>query len=414
MRPEASGTRAVARGTTLWSALSITLAVSRGRLDSRSVPTHSLSRSDEADTDVPPPSRTPPLRVLDVFSGAGGLSQGFHEASDRYKVVRAVEVNQVAAASYSANFGDVVYSGRVQDWLEEEIAPKSDIVLGGPPCQGFSLLGKRETDDERNFLWRYYAEAVLAADPLYFVMENVPAFLTSPQYRLLERETSRGRMLANYRFDTRVLNAADYGAAQIRRRVIIIGHRRDLPVPGFPKPSHPDARAWHTLRDVIGHLDPVVTSIQPRIRHISMVGRKVEGRFRSDDLHVTRKYQDLSLARFRAIPKNGSRKDLPEELQMACWRRHTTGAMDVLGRLSWDKPSVTLRTEFTKPEKGRFLHPEQHRALTIHEGARIQGFPDTYEFVGSLTEITKQIGNAVPIPLGRALGQHIAKQFSTL
>ncbi|MFF0903450.1 UNVERIFIED_CONTAM: DNA cytosine methyltransferase [Kocuria sp. CPCC 205316] len=363
-------------------------------------------------TDIRVPSRIPPLRVLDVFSGAGGLSQGFHEASDRYKVVHAVEMNQEAAASYSANFGEVVYSGRIQDWLDEEVVPKADIVIGGPPCQGFSPLGKREIDDERNFLWRYYAETVWAASPLYFVMENVPAFLASPQYRLLEEETSPRGMLANYRFDARILNSADYGAAQVRKRVIVIGHRRDLPAPGFPEPSHPGAQNWITLREVIGQLDPVVTSIQPQIRNVSIAGKKLQGRFRSDELHVTRRYQDISLARFRSIPQNGSRKDLPEALQMACWRRHTAGSMDVLGRLSWDKPSVTLRTEFTKPEKGRFLHPDQHRAITIHEGARIQGFPDAYQFVGSLTQITKQIGNAVPIPLARALGQHIAKQFS--
>lgn len=355
-----------------------------------------------------------PLRVLDVFAGAGGLSHGFHKASNRYEVVRAVEMNPEAAASYATNFGDVVYTGSIQDWLDEEIVPKADIVIGGPPCQGFSTLGKREIDDERNFLWRYYARTVRAAEPLYFVMENVPAFLTSPQYRLLEQETSPGGMLADYRFDPSILNAAHYGAAQVRKRVIVIGHHRDLPIPRFPEPTHPSAHTWITLQDVIGQLNPAVTSLRPEARHMPFGGKKLQGPFRSDELHVTRRYQDISLARFRAIPRGGSRKDLPDDLQMECWRRHTTGSMDVMGRLSWDKPSVTVRTEFTKPEKGRYLHPEEDRAITIHEGARIQGFPDDYKFVGSLTQITKQIGNAVPIPLATALGRHIAKQFSNL
>jgi DNA (cytosine-5)-methyltransferase 1 len=404
----------MAAGTGLRSAPSPAWIKSGGRLDSRAVRTLPSSPSDDTVDDIRLPSRVPPLRILDVFSGAGGLTLGFHKASHRYKVVRAVEMNQEAAASYSANFGEIVYSGDIHDWLDEEIALRADIVIGGPPCQGFSPLGKREIDDERNFLWRYYAETVRAAEPLYFVMENVPAFLASPQYRLLEQETSARGMLANYRFDAKVLNSADYGTAQVRKRVIVIGHRRDLPVPGFPEPSHPVIRDWMTLRDVIGQLDPVVTSFHPNDRYVSFGGKRLRGWFRSDELHVTRQYQDISLARFRAIPKGGSRKDLPDDLQMDCWRRHATGSMDVMGRLSWDKPSVTVRTEFTKPEKGRYLHPDQHRAITIHEGARIQGFPDDYRFVGSLTQITKQIGNAVPIPLGKALGEHIAKQFSSL
>jgi DNA (cytosine-5)-methyltransferase 1 len=102
-----------------------------------------------------------------------------------------------------------------------------------------------------------------------------------------------------------------------------------------------------------------------------------------------------------------NRFDIPDHLLARCWREHTSGSVDVMGRLSWDKPSVTIRTEFFKPEKGRYLHPTEHRALTHHEAARIQGFPDDYKWVGSKVSIARQIGNAVPIPLGRAIGQHL-------
>jgi DNA (cytosine-5)-methyltransferase 1 len=384
----------------------------RRRLDSDVVSTPTLSPADAAPRVDPVASRVRPLEILDVFAGAGGLSQGFHEASDRYNVVRAVEMNPEAAATYAENFGDVVYDGSIQDWLEDEFVPSAHVVLGGPPCQGFSTLGKQEENDIRNTLWRYYARTVREAQPLYFVMENVPAFLTSPQFPLLEEETSRGGALEDYEFEARVLNAAQYGAAQVRKRVIVIGHHRSVPAPGFPEPTHPTPDSWNTLMNVIGTLDPVVTSLRPETRQTTFGDKKFHGPFRSDELHVTRRYRDISLARFHAIPEGGSRKDLPDELQMDCWRKHTTGSMDVMGRLSWDKPSVTVRTEFTKPEKGRYLHPEQPRAITIHEGARIQGFPDDFKFVGSLTQITKQIGNAVPIPLGRALGQHIAARIS--
>ncbi|MCD1144248.1 DNA cytosine methyltransferase [Kocuria sp. LUK] len=374
--------------------------------------TPTLSPSDASPGVTSGPSRVRPLEILDVFAGAGGLSQGFHEASDRYKVVRAVEMNPEAAASYAENFGDVVYNGTIQDWLDDEFVPSAHIVLGGPPCQGFSTLGKQEENDVRNTLWRYYARTVREAQPLYFVMENVPAFLTSPQFPLLQKETSRGGALEDYAFEARVLNAAQYGAAQVRKRVIVIGHHRSVPAPGFPEPTHPTVDSWVSLREVIGNLNPVVTSLRPENRRTVFGDTRFDGPFRADELHLTRRYQDISLARFHAIPQGGSRKDLPEDLKMECWRKHTKGSMDVMGRLRWDRPSVTVRTEFTKPEKGRYLHPEQPRAITIHEGSRIQGFPDDYKFVGSLTQITKQIGNAVPIPLGRALGQHIAARIS--
>lgn len=130
--------------------------------------------------------------------------------------------------------------------------------------------------------------------------------------------------------------------------------------------------------------------------------------FRTYELHLSRNYAPLSLARFSAIPVEGNRFDLPDELQAPCWRKHKTGSGDVMGRLSWDKPSVTIRTEFFNPEKGRYLHPTENRALTHHEAARIQGFPDSHQWVGSKTAIAKQIGNAVPVPLAAALATHIS------
>lgn len=122
------------------------------------------------------------FRVLDLFAGAGGLTQGFREADGRFTSVRAVEMDFAAAASYAHAFGDVVYPGSIEDWLREEEVPSVDIVVGGPPCQGFSTLGKRDAEDVRNTLWREYVETVAQARPSYFVLENVPQFLKSPQF----------------------------------------------------------------------------------------------------------------------------------------------------------------------------------------------------------------------------------------
>lgn len=345
------------------------------------------------------------IRTLDLFAGAGGFSAGLHSASDRFTTVRAVELDSAAAASYRANFGDVVYRGGIESWLNEEEVPCVDLVIGGPPCQGFSTLGKQSENDHRNFLWVKYAETVRRARPTYFLLENVPAFLKSPQFEVFSRALLEGGPLENYEIEAFVLNSADYGAAQIRKRVVIIGRRTGLPAVGAPPATHlnknvPLSVAWAGV--------PVELSATQLPGHVVREGKNLlPGPFRSDELHLARTYSATSLLRFAAIPEGGNRFDLPDELKSPCWRKHTSGSGDVMGRLAWAKPSVTIRTEFFKPEKGRYLHPVADRAITHFEAARIQGFPDDYRFVGSKTAIAKQIGNAVPIPLGAALGRHL-------
>lgn len=349
------------------------------------------------------------IRTLDLFAGAGGFSAGLHSASNRFATVRAVELDGAAAASYRANFGDVVYTGGIEDWLDEEDVPRVELVVGGPPCQGFSPLGKQSEDDHRNFLWEKYAETVKRAKPTYFLLENVPAFLKSPQFEVFSRALLEGGTLVDYEIEAFVLNSADYGAAQIRKRVVIIGRRRGLPAVGAPAATHanenvPLSVAWTDV--------PVELTRTDLPEYVVRHGEKtLPGPFRSDELHLARTYSVTSLLRFAAIPEGGSRFDLPDELKSPCWRKHKRGSGDVMGRLNFTKPSVTIRTEFFKPEKGRYLHPTAHRAITHFEAARIQGFPDDYQFVGSKAAIAKQIGNAVPIPLGAALGRHLLAAF---
>ena len=210
--------------------------------------------------------------------------------------------------------------------------------------------------------------------------------------------------LHEYTFRAEVLNAADYGAAQVRKRVILIGHHRDLAPPGFPEKSH---KQWRTLKDVLSGLPEVVNELHPPDRIYDFRGKLLPGAYRTDELHVTRHYEELSLKRFAHIKPGGNRFQLPEDLKPECWRKHTSGSGDVMGRLLWDRPTVTIRTEFFKPEKGRYLHPTEPRALTHQEAALIQGFSHNYQWVGSKTAIAKQIGNAVPIPLGKAIGKHL-------
>jgi DNA (cytosine-5)-methyltransferase 1 len=352
------------------------------------------------------PAAVQDLQILDLFAGAGGFSAGFHAAGG-YRTVRAVEMDPTAAATFAANFGDEsVFNGPIADWLAEDDVPAVDVVIGGPPCQGFSTLGSQDAEDFRNELWREYAQTVVKAQSKYFVIENVGAFLRSSQFRALSDATGPLGLLNGYRSEAAVLNAADFGAAQLRKRTIVIGHHRDLESPGMPTPTH--AGPYRTVRDVIGRITSSVVDTELPEKWTSWQGGVLPGKFNSRQLHVTRNFEAKSLARFRCIPEGGNRTNLPPHLLSACWAKHKTGSMDVMGRLRWDRPSVTIRTEFWKPEKGRYLHPTEDRAITHFEAARIQGFPDAFRWVGSKTAIGRQIGNAVPIPLGLAIAEHLA------
>lgn len=344
-----------------------------------------------------------PISVLDLFAGAGGLSQGMHEASSRFNVVRAVEKDRDAAASFALNHGEgITYQGGIEGWLQDEPVPSVDVVVGGPPCQGFSTLGKQNAEDERNTLWQEYAETITRAQPKYFVLENVAVFAKSPQFRSLTEATESEGILRDYSFEWDILNAADFGTPQARKRAILIGRHRDMPEIGLPKASH--HRDEHvTVGDVFAGIPH---GVMPELddRRVEIDGRDHRGWWSSRELHVGRDYAEVSLRRFAKIPPGGNRFDLPDELLAPCWRNHKSGSGDVMGRLHTHKPSVTIRTEFFKPEKGRYLHPFADRAITHYEAAVLQGFPADYRFAGSRTAIARQIGNAVPIPLGKAIG----------
>ena len=340
------------------------------------------------------------LRVIDLFAGCGGLSAGLL-SSGGFDPVAAVEIDRDAAATYAHNFGaEHVHVLDIAEWRQEQI-PDADIVVGGPPCQGFSALGRRNPSDPRNALWNEYLRVLQIADPDFFVLENVPGFLRSPQFGELMAETELGGRLSNWALESHLLNSAHYGAAQARRRAVVIGRRVGTAALGPPRPWIQSV----VLADVLQGVPTCVTATELPGSLTTFQGQPVPGPFKMRDLHVTRQPEDQSQQRFRAIPLGGNRFDLPLDLQTPGWRKHKSGSGDVMGRLHWGKPSVTIRTEFFKPEKGRYLHPEEHRPITHYEAALIQGFPDDFVWCGTKTSIARQIGNAVPVPLGRALGE---------
>lgn len=350
-------------------------------------------------------------KVVDLFAGCGGITTGFH-STDRYQTVGAVEIDVAAATTYTENFGKgVVHHGSIIDWTVDDQARQADVVVGGPPCQGFSNLGKKRSDDPRNQLWVEYVRVLKQIKPKAFVIENVDRFLTSTEFKALHGLVDNGD-LSEYKLRSKVVNAADFGAGQVRRRAIVIGTHKDLKPIGVPPGQVPRER-WKSVRTSLDRLNPHVDPNDQLLpeTYVDHHGVRLPGAFSGLTLHLARDYKDISKQRFRCIPEGGNRFDLPDDLKSPCWRKHTSGSGDVMGRLHWDRPSVTIRTEFFKPEKGRYLHPTEHRAITHLEAARLQGFPDTFRWCGSKVQIAKQIGNAVPVELAAAIGEHVAKSL---
>ncbi len=354
--------------------------------------------------------------MIDLFAGCGGMTAGF--VQEGYTPVMAVEWNLHAAATYAANYGERhIYWGDIADVHDDDI-PEADVVIGGPPCQGFSNLGSKDVNDPRNQLWRQYLRFVTIARPKLFVIENVDRFRASTEFQLLKQE-EHGGLLEGYELVDGVLVAADYGVPQRRHRTIVIGSR--VGTPKLPTPTHrknglTGVDAWRTVRDTIEGLParPETTSLPHSI--VEFFDEKVPGIFKSEDLHFGRKPTERSLVRYDAIPEGGGRFDLPDDLLPRCWREKPTGTTDVMGRMWWDEPSLTIRTEFFKPEKGRYLHPQWdkrnprarvNRVITHQEAALLQDFPLDFQWCGSKIEIARQIGNAVPRGLAAATARQI-------
>jgi DNA (cytosine-5)-methyltransferase 1 len=340
-----------------------------------------------------------PYALIDLFAGCGGMTQGFLD-SGRFRPVLAVECDPDAAETYRLNFGDHVAEAQIEDVAR---FPEVDVLIGGPPCQGFSMLNRNAVGFERRGLWREYLRALKQARPKVFVMENVPELLRSPEYAEFKRQATR----LGFTTSEDVLNAADYGVPQRRRRAIVIGVREGM-VP-WPTPTHADPDAstlrssapWVNFRDAVAGLP-----LRPN----------------GKAWHCARNPRPESIRRYKAVPRDGGdRFAMQRNLDRAglghlvprCWREKPTGTTDVFGRLWWDRPAYTIRTEFYKPEKGRYLHPSAHRPITLREAARCMSFTDDFVFPEhqAMTSVARQIGNAVPPLLARRIAERLAKEM---
>ncbi len=353
--------------------------------------------------------------LIDLFAGCGGMTQGFVDQG--YLPIQAVEWDLHAAATYAANFGEEhMFWGDIAEWGTDDI-PQVDVVIGGPPCQGFSNLGSKDVNDPRNKLWKEYLRVVKAARPKVFVLENVQRFMQSSEFQLLLDEADHG-IISEYTLSPGVLLAADYGVAQRRPRAIVIGSRiGEIPLPPatHSKGGVNGLAPWETVRSRIYGLAEHPDTTELPTSTTQVFGQTVKGIFKSKDLHFGRQPREMSLARYDSVPPGGGRFDVPDHLLPRCWREKKSGTTDVMGRMRWDAPSLTIRTEFFKPEKGQYLHPQWdaaarhrvNRVITHLEASRLQDFPEHFVWCGSKVEIAKQIGNAVPVGLAAALARHL-------
>ena len=343
-------------------------------------------------------------RVIDLFAGVGGLSLGFEKKG--FDVVLANEYDASIAASYIANHkntkmivGDIT-SLDLEDTFGK-LAGTIDVVIGGPPCQGFSQKGQRKTiHDERNFLFKYYVSVVELVNPKYFVMENVPNLLTAEGgYFRHEIEELFNKL--GYSLEYGVLNASDYGVPQNRRRAVIIG-KLNGDAPKLPVPKRNDVTIWDAISD-LAYLESGEGSEEQEYKYPAESDYEKMLRKDSSKLfnHRATKHSPLALERLALIPPNAGREVLPEEhLKKSIYSGTWT-------RMKKDEISVTITTRFDTPSSGKFTHPFLNRAITVREAARIQSFPDNFHFVGNKGSQMKQVGNAVPPLLAAAIAEVI-------
>ncbi len=354
-------------------------------------------------------------KVLDLFSGAGGSGLGFKETG--FEIIGAIEIDQYCNETYEKNICVKVTQKDIRKinpkaYREELRITKRqlDVLVGCPPCQGFSRMrNDNGKNDKRNDLVNRYIDYVKEFMPRFALFENVPGIIRKKHGKVYYNKLIRGLKELNYHVIEKEENLANYGVPQRRKRVIVIAGR-DGEIPPYPAPTHFSAKSkeaksekyskYVTVKEAIGN------GKYPKIK-AGENGEK-NGKYPN---HIAPRTTERVLEFIKHVPKDGgSRKDIPKEFWLDCHLKHH-GHSDVYGRIAWDKPSNTITTGCTNVSKGRFVHPEQNRAITYREAATLQGFPDSFIFYGK--NIASQIGNAVPPPLAKAIAKCIFNQINS-
>lgn len=341
-----------------------------------------------------------PIDVLDVFCGCGGLSCGFEVVGrmvPSYRLAGAADIDPWAITTYERNLPirpgsvDLAQATTTATALDEFVgtlnlrAGAPLVLVGGPPCQGFSAHRKKDgkPNDARNDLVRAYARLALHLQPEIVVLENVPEVLAAKHWYQIEYFMN-SLAEAGYHLRAQIHNLAAYGAPQERFRALVIASRRPFEMPE----AFLDPEAFRTVRDAIGWL-PAIEPGQPSP---------------ADEMHLCTNHRQSTIDTIRRVPIDGGRR--PSGVGPACLQR-VDGFRDVYGRLYWDRPANTITAYARNPASGRYVHPEQHRGLSVREAALLQGFPRRWHFEGPFDHRYQQIGNAVPPVFAAYLAAHL-------
>lgn len=342
------------------------------------------------------PVAPPSIEAIDLFCGVGGLSCGL--AAQSVRIVAGFDIDPACAYPYTANhpgakFVEADVGTLKGDQLNPLWSPGAIRLLAGcAPCQPFSTYANTATVDKAKWrLLKEFARLIDECAPDLVTMENVPRLNGTAPFKAFLSALKRGKYSVAYD----VLNAADYGAPQQRKRLVLVASR--LGPVAMPAPTHKGAERWVTVRQAVGHL--------PKLKD----GQKCD----EDPLHVAAALSPLNRKRVRASKPGGTWRDWPQELVAECHKResgrHSAG---VYGRMEWDRPAPTMTTLCNGYGNGRFGHPQQHRGISLREAAIFQSFPSDYQFVQedggvSVKTLARLIGNAVPPKLGEAVARSL-------
>lgn len=358
------------------------------------------------------------MTVIDLFCGAGGLSEGFRQAG--FHVLAGQDFDDQAGATFAKTHPEATFiGGPIQDVTPQQLLKAAgakrgeiDVIVGGPPCQGYSVYNHQRGDsDPRAGLFREYLRIVKGIQPRWLVMENVTGITSIAGGKIVE-EIFKGMEGLGYRVDMKVLKAEEFGVPQERRRVFFVATRSDAPIM-FPEPTHgPGLLPFVTVWDAISDLPKLANGdkAEPR-RYAKQPQNSYQALLRGDctivQNHAASRLSQVNEERMRHIPPGGSWRDIPRELLPAGMLKAKRS--DHTKRYGRPRKTDLACTILTKCDVhwGAYIHPTQDRALTVREAARLQSFPDFFTFQGSRTEQYVQVGNAVPPLLGKRVAESL-------
>lgn len=346
------------------------------------------------------------MKIADLFAGVGGLSLGFEQAG--FDVAFAVEFDKDIAEAYEKNHaGTTMYNADISKLDPNQLLKRHgrvDVIVGGPPCQGFSQKGKRlSVNDDRNFLFRQYVRFVEVFRPKFFVIENVPNIITTAN-GYFKDEIIKAFSALGYDVKADVFDVSEYGVPQQRRRAVFIGQIKKNVV-AFPRPTGKRVTVNDAISDMPSlesgeGIDVTPYKIPPANEYQRKMRKGMRGGVKN---HQATAHSAIAITRMKMIPKGMGKEVLPPE--------HRTKSIysGTWCRLIEDDIAATITTRFDTPSSGRFTHPTQNRCITVREAARIQSFPDSFVFYGTKTSQMKQVGNAVPPIFANAIAKEILK-----